>query len=105
MKIVEIIATDWAFHSDPYALPDTFEPLAVRAVGYLVEDHPDYVSIAMQDYTHEGRARVRDILSIPRPCIKAIYEYDKPSAVPGFGKMDPVEPLDSVEKDAARFPG
>ncbi len=83
MKIIEITAVDWAMYEETYSLPDTFEPILVKVIGYLVEDTDNYVSVAFQDYNKDGRQRVRDVMSIPRPCIKTIYEYDKPSGVFG----------------------
>lgn len=84
MKIIEITAFDWAKYEDTYFLPDTFEPILVRVIGYLVEDTPEYISLAMQDYQKDGKQRVRDIMSIPRSCIKAIYEYGKPISGEGY---------------------
>lgn len=102
MKIVEIHAVDWAFYDDCFTLPDDFPPIEVKIVGWLVEDTPDYVSVALEDYPKEKRQRIRHVLSIPRVCIKAIHEYDKPSGGTGFGKPGEMDPLDSVEKDAIK---
>jgi len=111
MKIVEIHAVDWVKYDETFSLPNDFPPLLIRVIGYLVEDMPDYVSIAMQDLTKDGRMRVRDVLSVPRTNIRTIYEYDKPSARivlkadSGHAWISygmPVEPLDSVEKDAIK---
>jgi len=78
MKVVEIHAVDWSSYNASYRLDGDFSPMETRVIGYLVEDVPDHVTVAMEQYPKEKDPQIRWIICIPRVCIKAIYEYDKP---------------------------
>lgn len=74
-KIVEVIAADWAIYHGVQDLPSTFDPVEIRIVGYLLEDTPEYISLAFE-YLGDSKPRpeVRIVLSIPRICIKSMKE-------------------------------
>ena len=74
-KIVEVIATDWAIYNDKYTLPDTFDPMEIHVVGYLLEDTEEYVSLAFERMEEtKPKASVRVVISIPKVCVKSIRE-------------------------------